>query len=146
MVLASQCKLYRGLSGLSIPPNAWTFLTFEKVLHDDLGMQRDLSLIVPPSDGYFIWSRNVRWESLTIPEGDNRPRQFMTRFARVLPDGSVDDTGADDAADTPGRDWDTVTWQFYGDSEKPVGVQVWHDHHVPAVVGHAQFVGTSLNY
>lgn len=143
--MATQCKLYRSV-GLTIPPNEWTFLTFEKVLRNDRSMQRDHFLIVPYIDGDFIWSRNIRWESIVVPEEDLRPRQFMSRFVRVLPDGIVDDTGASDKLFSPGRNWDTVTWQFRGEAGEPVGVQVWHDHHESAVVGHAQFVGTTNDY
>ena len=62
------------------------------------------------------------------------------------PNGARDDTGAEDSADTPGRDWDTTVWLFKGHAGMPVGVEVWHDHHVPAAVGHAQFVATTWDY
>lgn len=142
--MATQCKLYRNAPQL-IPPSTWTLLTFEKALRDDRKMARNLSLIMPPFDGDFIWARNIRWENITVPEGDLRPRQFMARFVRD-PLGTPDDTGAEDHIDTPGRDWNTNSWCFYGEAGQPVGVQVWHDHDQPATVGHAQFVATTWDY
>lgn len=142
--MATVCKLYRD-SPQIIPPNTWTLLTFETALRNDRHMHRAPALIMPPFDGDFIWGRNIRWEPLTIPDGDTRIRQFMARFVRD-PLGEPDDTGAEDQIDTPGRDWDTNTWCFYGESGVPVGVQVWHDHHEPAAVGHAQFVATTWDY
>lgn len=143
--MATQCKLYRGTIPQIIPPNSWTLLTFERAIRDDRHMQRDLSLIVPPFDGDIIWARNVRWEPITVPDGDLRPRQFASRFVRD-PAGIHDDTGTEDQLDTPGRDWDTNTWLFYGHADQPVGVEVWHDHHLPAAVGHAQFVAMTWDY
>lgn len=142
--MATLAKLYRN-TPLSIPPATWTLLTFDEVLRNDRGMTSGMSLIVPPEDGDFIWGRNIRWEPLTIPEGDTRPRQFMARFIRD-PYGIRDDTGAEDQVDTPGRDWDTNVWLFRGQAGEPVGVEVWHDHHTDAVVGHAQFVGQTNDY
>lgn len=142
--MATVCKLYRN-TPLIVPPNTWTLLVFDEVLRNDYGMAQDLSLIVPPQDGDFTWYRNIRWEPLTIPEGDTRPRQFMSRFIRD-PYGVRDDTGAEDQVDTPGRDWDTNGWPFRGHEGEPVGVEVWHDHHTDAFVGHAQFVGQTSDY
>lgn len=143
--MATQCKLYRGDKPQLIPPTTWTLLTFEKAIRDDRKMMRDLSLIMPPFDGDFIWSRNIRWASITLPEGDVRQRQFMSRFVRD-PHGVRDDTGAADHVATPGRSWETTTWPFYGDAGVPVGVEVWHDHHDDWAVEHAQFVGTTWDY
>lgn len=142
--MATQCKLYRSTPQL-IQPNTWTVLTFDRAIRNDQGMSADLSLITPPQDGDFIWARNVRWEPITVPGGDTRPRQFMDRFIRD-PYGVRDDTGADDRMDTPGRDWNTTAWFFYGNAGQPVGVEVWHDHHEPVEVGHAQFVGMTWDY
>jgi hypothetical protein len=136
--------LYRN-APQTIPPTTWTLLTFEKAIRNDRSMQRDLTLIVPPFDGDFIWGRNVRWESITVPAGDDRPRQFMARFIRD-PHGVRDDTGAADRVDSPGRDWDTNCWPFWGKAGQPVGVEVWHDHHEAAHVGHAQFVAMTWDY
>jgi hypothetical protein len=140
--MATVCKLYRN-NPLVIPPSTWTLLTFETVLRNDCGMAQDLTLIVPPQDGDFIWGRNIRWEALTIPAGDERPRQFMDRFVRLPED---DDTGAQDGPDTPGRDWDTTLWLFKGYAGLAVGVEVWHDHHTDAVIGHAQFAAQTNDY
>lgn len=142
--MATVCKLYRN-TPLVIPPKTWTLLTFDSVLRNDHSMAQDLSLIVPPHDGDFVWGRNIRWESLTIPDGDTRPRQFMDRFIRD-PHGVRDDTGAQDQVDTPGRDWDTTLWLFKGFEGVPIGVEVWHDHHKDAVVGHAQFAAQTNDY
>ncbi|MGW6531487.1 hypothetical protein [Streptomyces venezuelae] len=143
--MATQCKLYRGVQPQIIPPNSWTLLTFERAIRNDRHMYRAPALIMPPFNGDFIWSRNIRWETIYIPEGDTRVRQFMARFVRD-PLGEPDDTGAADENDTPGRDWDTATWCFWGEANVPVGVQVWHDHHEAASVGHAQFVATTWDY
>ncbi|MFI8872508.1 hypothetical protein [Streptomyces sp. NPDC055243] len=143
--MATVCKLYRGDKPQLIQPEAWTLLTFERVITNDRSMARKLSLIQPPFGGDFIWSRNLRWAAITVPEGDLRPRQFMSRFIRE-PHGERDDTGAADRLATPGRSWETTTWQFYGEANQPVGVEVWHDHHEPWAVEHAQFVATTCDY
>lgn len=142
--MATQCKLYRNTPQI-IQPNTWTLLTYHQAIRNDWDMQQDLAVIVPQADGDFLWARNIRWEAVTIPAGDTRPRQFMSRFIRD-PHGVRDDTGAADNLDSPGRDWSTVTWTFWGAADEPVGVEVWHDHHEPAAVGHAQFVATTWDY
>lgn len=145
--MATKCKLYRGEMPQMIPPNTWTLVTYERALSDDLGMAAGtpLSLIVPECDGYFVWARNLRWASITVPAGDERDRQFMSRFVRD-PLNAPDDTGAADKADTPGKDWQTVTWLFDGNAGEPVGVQVWHDHTEPVALEHAQFAGVTWDY
>lgn len=143
--MATVCKLYRGTESQLIPPNAWTLVTYESVLSNDRKMARDLSLIMPPFDGDFIWARNLRWGAIDIPDGDLRPRQIMSRFIRD-PHGKPDDTGADDRLATPGRSWQTVSWAFAGQANQPVGVEVWHDHHEPWALEHAQFVGYTADY
>jgi hypothetical protein len=143
--MATQCKLYRGLAPQLIPPQTWTLLTFEKTIRNDRSMARDRCLIMPPFDGDFIWSRNLRWAALTLPDGDIRQRQFMSRFIRD-PRGERDDTGAADHVATPGRSWETTTWQFYGDAYQPIGVEVWHDHTDDWAVEHAQFTATTWDY
>lgn len=143
--MATQVKLYRGLRAQVVEPNTWTLVTYERAIRNDRGMYEPPGLIVPPEDGDYVWGRNLRWESLTIPDGDTRPRQFMSRFIRD-PHGVRDDTGAGDGLDTPGRDWQTVMWPFWGAAGVPVGVEVWHDHHEPALLGHAQFVGMTWDY
>ncbi|MEB8338557.1 hypothetical protein [Streptomyces endophyticus] len=142
--MAAQCKLYRNTPQL-IAPRTWTLVTYERAIRNDRGMEQDLALIVPDRDGDFVWARNIRWEPVTQPEGDVRVRQFMSRFIRD-PHGIRDDTGAGDRMDSPGRDWDTTMWPFFGRAGQPVGVEVWHDHHEPAAVGHAQFVGMTWDY
>lgn len=142
--MATVCKLYRN-TPLVVPPNTWTLLTFDRTLSNDRSMARDLSLIVPPETGDFIWGRNISWETLTTPDGDERPRQFMSRFIRD-PHGIRDDTGAEDQVDTPGRDWDTTLWMFKGVKGVPIGVEVWHDHHEDAIVRHAQFAAQTNDY
>lgn len=143
--MATLCKLYRGVSPQPISPQTWTLLTFERAIRNDRSMMRSLSLIVPKAAGDFVWSRNLRWAAITLPDGDTRQRQFMSRFVRD-PLGERDDTGADDRAATPGRSWQTTTWQFAGEAGMPVGVEVWHDHSEPWAVEHAQFVGTTSDY
>ncbi|WP_069883564.1 hypothetical protein [Streptomyces luteocolor] len=143
--MASVCKLYRGDKPQLIQPETWTLVIFERVISNDRSMARQLSLIMPPFDGDFTWARNLRWAAIDIPDGDTRPRQFMSRFIRD-PYGIRDDTGADDRTATPGRSWQTVTWLFAGQSNQPVGVEVWHDHHEPWPLEHAQFVGSTRDY
>lgn len=143
--MATECKLYRGVKPQIIRPNTWTLVTFEKTLANDRHMMRDYSLIMPPFDGSFIWARNLRWAAITVPEGDERPRQFMSRFIRD-PHGVRDDTGADDRTATPGRSWQTVMWPFAGEAGQPVGVEVWHDHTDSWPLEHAQFSGTTWDY
>ncbi len=143
--MATQAKLYRSDRPQLVPPNMWTLLTFEKRIRNDRSMTRDLSLIMPPFDGDFLWSRNLRWAAITVPEGDERPRQIMSRFVRD-PHGIGDDTGAADHVATPGRSWERTTWQFWGEAGMPVGVEVWHDHTEPWALEHAQFVGETSDY
>jgi len=143
--MATVCKLYRGEKPQLIPPETWTLVTYEKTVSNDRYMQRDLSLIMPPFNGDFLWSRNLRWAAITVPDGDFRPRQIMSRFVRD-PAGIHDDTGADDRIATPGRSWQTVMWPFAGQAGQPVGVEVWHDHTEPWPLEHAQFVGTTWDY
>lgn len=143
--MASVCKLYRGEKPQLIPPNTWTLVTYERTISNDRSMMRNLSLIMPPFDGDFLWARNLRWASITLPEGDTRPRQIMSRFIRD-PHGVRDDTGADDRTATPGRSWQTVMWPFAGQTNQPVGVEVWHDHHEDWPLEHAQFVGETWDY
>lgn len=142
--MATQGKFYRNIPQL-IQPQTWTLLTYEKHLRNDQLMCRDLSVITPAADGDFVWSRNIRWGAITVPEGDVRPRQIMSRFIRD-PHGARDDTGAADHLVSPGRNWETTTWQFHGDADEAVGVEVWHDHDLPVAVEHAQFVGTTWDY
>jgi hypothetical protein len=142
--VATQCKLYRNTPQV-IQPKTWTVLEFDKALRNDHNMSPDLTLITPPKNGDFIWARNVRWNGYVIPEGDDRPRQFMEQFCRD-PYGAPDDTGADDSLATPGKSWNTTMWPFLGRAGQPVGVRVWHDHHEPVEVGHCQFVGMTWDY
>lgn len=144
--MATQAKLYRGEQPQLIPPNTWTLLTFEKLIRNDRSMARDRCLIMPPFDGDFVWSRNLRWASITLPSGDTRQRQFMSRFIRDPHSKDPDDTGAADHVATPGRSWETTTWQFSGEAGEPVGVEVWHDHHDDWPLEHAQFVATTWDY
>lgn len=135
-------KLYLNTPRI-IQPKTWTRLVYDKAIRNDRYMVRDLSYIVPPQDTDFVWSRAVTWGDLVIPEGDLRPRQFMSRFMRELTD---DDTGTDNEIDTPGRDWDMATWQFVGFKFQLYCVEVWHDHHEEAQIDHAQFVATTWDY
>lgn len=143
--MATVCKLYRGDKPQLIQPETWTLVTFERVITNDRSMARKLSLIMPPFDGDFLWARNLRWAALTTPDGDLRPRQFMSRFIRD-PNGIRDDTGAADHLATPGRSWETSTWPFAGQANQAVGVEVWHDHHEPWQLEHAQFVAMTWDY
>jgi hypothetical protein len=143
--MATVCKFYRGERPQLIPPNEWTLVTYEAVLSNDRKMARDAALIQPPFDGDFLWFRNLRWGAIVLPDGDLRQRQIMSRFIRD-PHGIRDDTGADDRTATPGRSWQTVSWAFAGQANMPVGVEVWHDHHEPWALEHAQFVGCTGDY
>ncbi|MEU5900537.1 hypothetical protein [Streptomyces venezuelae] len=143
--MATVCKLYRGEKPQLIPPETWTLVTYERVIINDRNMARNNMLIMPPFDGDFLWARNLRWASIAVPEGDTRPRQFMSRFIRD-PYGDRDDTGAADHLATPGRSWETTSWFFAGQAGQPVGVEVWHDHDQPWPLEHAQLVGTTWDY
>jgi hypothetical protein len=143
--MATECKLYRGVKPQIIPPNTWTLVTYEKAIVNDRHMMRDYALIMPPFGGSFLWARNLRWAAITVPAGDERPRQFMSRFVRD-PYGIGDDTGADDRVATPGRSWQTVAWPFAGQAGQPVGVEVWHDHTDDWPLEHAQFAATTWDY
>lgn len=143
--MATVCKLYRGEKPQIIQPETWTLVNFERAISNDRNMTRGLTLIMPPFDGDFLWARNMRWAAITLPEGDLRPRQFMSRFIRD-PHGIHDDTGAADHIATPGRSWETTTWPFAGQANQPVGVEVWHDHHELWALEHAQFAAMTWDY
>ncbi|WPO70190.1 hypothetical protein [Streptomyces sp. KN37] len=143
--MATVCKLYRGEKPQIIPPETWTLITYERVISNDRSMARSLTTIMPPFDGDFLWARNLRWAAITIPEGDARNRQFMSRFIRD-PHGIRDDTGAADHLATPGRSWETTCWPFAGQANQHVGVEVWHDHDQPWAIEHAQFAAMTWDY
>lgn len=143
--MATQTKLQRKLTPQAIPPNTWTLITYDTVIRDDDEMAVDMELITPHEDADFLWARNVSWDAFTVPAGDTRVRQFSARFIRD-PYGIRDDTGTADQIDTPGRDWSTTVWPFWGKAGRPVGLEVWHDHHEPVNVTQAQFSATTWDY
>ncbi|MEI5100285.1 hypothetical protein RB200_19380 [Streptomyces sp. PmtG] len=150
--MATQCKLYTNTAQL-IEPETWTTVRYDVVLRDDARMSRgdgelrdpSSALIVPSRSGDFIWYRFVHWDAIEQPEGDVRQRQFMERFVRD-PYGGRDSTGSADGDDTAGREFHLGGWAFYGRAGQPVAVEVWHDHHEPVAVVHAQFVGMTWDY
>lgn len=150
--MATQCKLYTNIPQ-AIPPNVWTTIRFETVLRNDHSMTRgtrsvedpNSALIVPAQDGDFIWFRLVKWDGITIPEGDTRPRQFSERFVRD-PYNTPDNTGESDGPDTVGQDIRLGGWAFRGNAGQPVAVEVRHNHHMPVNIVHAQFLATTWDY
>jgi hypothetical protein len=150
--VATQCKLYTNTPQL-IEPETWTTLRYDQVLRDTASMARGTraitdtksALIVPPRDGDFLWFRFVHWDPITVPEGDTRERQFMERFVRD-PYGAPDSTGSSDGDDTAGKEFHLGGWAFYGRAGQGVAVEVWHDHHEPVAVVHAQFIGMTWDY
>lgn len=150
--MATQCKLYTNTPQL-IEPQAWTTVRYDEVLRNDAAMFQgaslvtdpDSALIMPPEDADFIWSRFLHWDTITAPPGDVRPRQFIERFVRD-PYTVPDSTGSSDGPDTAGKEFRLGTWQFRGHAGQPVAVEVWHDHHLPVAVTHAQFVATTWDY
>jgi hypothetical protein len=150
--MATKTKLYTN-SAQTIPTNVWTQLRYDEVLADDRGWYAgsldvsdpDSALIVPDRDFWGIWSRQVRFEPIVIPEGDTRPRQFLVRFVRD-PYTNPDNTGEHDHGDTIGQDILLGTWQFKGRQNQPVAVEVRHNHHLPVKVVHSQFVVTTWDF
>jgi hypothetical protein len=150
--MATQCKLLTN-QAQTIQPGTWTTIRFDQVLGDNGGMYQgtgsvsdpESALIMPPQDGYFLWSRFVHWDSITIPSGDDRERQFLEQFCRD-PDTSPDTTATTDADHTAGKQFHLATWPFYGRDNQPVAVRVWHDHDQPVDIVHAQFVATTWDY
>lgn len=150
--MATQCKLYTDTPQV-IQPQTWTTVRYDEVLRNDRGMYQgtgdvadpESALIQPPEDGDFIWSRFLHWDSITLPLGDTRPRQFIERFVRD-PYTAPDSTGSSDGPDTPGKEFQLGTWLFRGHTGQPVAVEVWHDHHLPVAVTHAQFVAMTWDY
>lgn len=152
--MATQCKLYTNTPQL-IQPQTWTTVRYDEVLRNDRRMfqgtgtgvvaEPESALIQPPQDGDFIWSRFLHWDTITVPPGDTRPRQFIERFCRD-PYTVPDSTGSSDGPDSGGREFRLGTWQFRGHAGQPVAVQVWHDHSEPVAVVHAQFVATTWDY
>jgi hypothetical protein len=148
--VATLTKLYTD-TPQEVPPQTWTVLRFEKALRDDGmwgggGMTDPASaLITPQQDGDFIWFRFLHWASITVPAGDTRQRQFLAQFVRD-PYGVPDSTGTADHGDTAGREFQVAGWQFAGRAGQPVAVRVWHDHHEPVDVLHAQFVGMTWDH
>ena len=150
--MATQCKLYTDTAQL-IEPNVWTTIKFDEVLRNNHSMYQGSldvtdpksALIQPDKSGDFIWSRLIKWDTITIPSGDVRPRQFTERFVRD-PYTSPDNTGQSDGCNTVGQDIRLGTWQFRGNAGQPVAVEVQHNHHVPVAIVHAQFVATTWDY
>lgn len=150
--MATQCKLYTDVRQ-PIPPNTWVPIKFDVVLRDDEGMYQgdgtvtnpNSALIEPQASGDFIWSRLVKFDSITIPAGDTADRQFNVRFVRE-PYTNPDNTGEADGCDTPGQDIRCDTWQFRGNAGQPVAVEVRHNHTSSVDVIHAQFVATTWDY
>ncbi|MFE9337776.1 hypothetical protein [Streptomyces sp. NPDC007063] len=150
--MATMCKLYTDTDQL-IPPETWTTVRFDRVLKDTASLYRGTgsvtdpasALVQPPRDGDFIWFRFVHWDSITIPDGDERERQFLEQFCRD-PYGQWDSTGSTDADDTPGREFHLASWSFKGRAGQPVAIRVWHDHHEPVSIVHAQFVAMTWDY
>jgi hypothetical protein len=68
--VATVCKLYRGEKPQLVPPETWTLVTYERVISNDRSMARQLSLIMPPFDGDFLWARNLRWAAIAVSDGE----------------------------------------------------------------------------
>lgn len=152
--MGTQCKLYTNVKQ-SIPPKTWTTLRFDVALRNDRKMfrgsegslsSRENGLIHPPQNGDFLWCRFVKWEDITIPKGDTRPRQFMEQFCRDPYSKTWDSTASFDGEDTPGEEFHVNAWVFRGKRDHPIGVRVWHDHSEPVNIIHAQFSGTTWDY
>lgn len=143
--MATQCKLQRKEFAQIIQPNTWTLLTFDTIIRNDMSMQKLMKTIAPMYNGDFIWARNISWSAIEVPDDDLRIRQFASRFIRD-PSGDRDDTGTDDGVFSPGKNFSTVTWPFRGEMNVPVGVEVWHDHSLPASIYQAQFSATTWDY
>lgn len=150
--MGTQCKLYTDVRQ-AIEPNTWTTIKFDVILRDDNGMylgsknvaDPNSALIKPKVSGDFIWSRLIKWDSIVVPEGDVRRRQFQSRFVRN-PYTAPNNTGEADDGDTVGQDIQCVTWQFWGTAANSVAVEVCHNHHLPVDVIHAQFCATTWDY
>lgn len=150
--MATQCKLYTNTRQL-IEPDTWTTVRFDVVLRNDRGMyrgtrdvaDRNSALIQPDRDGDFLWFRLVKWDNITIPEGDTRLRDFHERFVRD-PYASPDNTGEADGPDTVGQDIRLGGWAFHGNAGQPVAVEVRHNHDQPVAIIHAQFVAMTWDY
>lgn len=150
--MGTQCKLYTN-AVQPIPPNVWTTIKFDVVLRDDdLMYQGDetatnphSALIKPRVSGDFIWSSLVKFDTITVPDGDETERQFNVRFVRN-PYTTPDNTGEADGDDTVGQDLRCTTWQFRGNAGQPVAIEVRHTHTEPVNVIHAQFVATTWDY
>ncbi|WP_431781695.1 hypothetical protein [Streptomyces chumphonensis] len=149
--MATLCKLYSDAEQI-IVPETWTPLRFERALRDDGPMwggggvsSPDSALITPRRDGDFEWERFVHWESIIVPEGDTRPRQFLEQFCRD-PYTAPDTTATTDGVDTPGKEFRLASWRFRGRAGQPVAVRVWHDHHEPVKVTHSQFIASTSDY
>lgn len=150
--MATQCKLYTNTPQL-IEPQTWTTVRYDQVLRDDARMSRGnrsladprSGLIVPPENGDFLWFRFLHWDSITLPDGDPRERQFLERFVRD-PYTDPDSTGSSDTGDTPGKEYRLASWAFAGRAGQPVAVEVWHDHDQPVSITHAQFIGMTWDY
>lgn len=148
--MATQCKLYTNIRQ-SIPPNTWTTIRFDTALRNDDGMWVDDSMgresacIRPDRDGDFIWTYLVKFDSITVPDGDEAERQFNVRFIRD-PYTNPDNTGESDGDDTVGQDLRNGTWLFRGRAGQPVAIEVRHTHTAPVDVIHAQFSATTWDY
>lgn len=150
--MATMCKLLTD-TAQTIQPQTWTPIRFDQVLKDTGTMYQgdgtvtdpDSALILPDQDGDFIWFRFLHWDSITLPSGDERERQFLSQFCRD-PYTSPDSTGSTDGDDTAGKEFHLASWSFRGRDDQPVAVRVWHDHHEPVDVTHAQFAAMTWDF
>lgn len=150
--MATQCKLYTN-ERQSIPPNTWVTIRFDITLRNDDSMYQgdytatnpQSALIKPKVSGDFIWAAKVKFDPITVPEGDDTERQFNVRFVRD-PYTNPDNTGEEDGDDTVGQDLRGITWLFRGNAGQPVAVEVRHTHTEPVDVIHAQFSATTWDY
>jgi hypothetical protein len=116
-----------------IPSGVYTQLRFDGEQTDRPRWHRAGStLIVPTRTAVALVCYKVTWSD------DDGPTQYYAQIARD-PDGVIDVTGAEDAANNPGRDYRALCWTMMVRKGQPLAIRVRHDGPEPTTVDFAEF-------
>ena len=128
------------ISGPYLESKKWTALPAERVAyHEGRGVvttRNVRGVFRGDTDAIFSLYANV-----TLPDDAH---QLSVRFVRYLDDGTIDETGIDDRAVTPGRQFVSHMWWFTARPDFQVGVELWHDGTGQGTVNLAYLKGIAL--
>lgn len=116
-----------------VKPNTYTLLRFDGEPSDAADWHKNGSaLIVPDRTGVANVCFKVTWVD------DARPKQYYVQIARD-PLGAIDVTGAQDSANTAGRDYRAGCWVMTVRKNQPLAIRVKHDGPAVTSVHFAEF-------